>query len=1112
MKIGVFICHCGTNIAGTVNVPQVVEAARKMPMVAYAEDNRYTCSDPGQASIREAIQKHHLDRVVVASCSPRMHETTFRRTVAAAGLNPYLLEMANIREQCSWVHTDKEAATSKAIEIVRMAVAKVRRDEALFPKQVGITKRALVIGAGIAGMQTALDIGGAGYQVVLVEREPSIGGRMAQLDKTFPTLDCSACILTPKMVDVARQPNISLLTYSELESIEGFIGNFKARIRKKARYVDEIKCTGCGECARACPVAMSSEFELALAERKAAYVPFPQAVPNVYTIDKRGYPACRVTCPAGVNAQGYVALISQGKFKEALEVVRRTMPFAAVCGRICTHPCEGECERGKVDQPVAIRSLKRFLADYELKVGREKPTPIATTKEANVAVIGSGPAGLACAYDLTKTGYPVTVFEAAPKAGGLLRYGIPEYRLPESTLDNEISYIEELGVQIRTNAPVKDLGDIFNEGYKAIFLATGAGLSRKMGIPNEDTDGVVHAIDFLRQVNAGVELNLGGRVVVVGGGNAAVDAARVAHRLGAKEVSIVYRRSRAEMPAVATEIDEAEREGVKIHILAAPVRILSKDGQLAGMECIRMELGEPDASGRRRPVPIKGSEFFMAVDNVIIAVGQAVDRTTLPPWLEYTSWGTLVVDPTTLQTNIDGVFAGGDVVSGPADVIAAIAAGKEAAISIQRYLEGMELTEGRAPEIERVKEVPKEGVETQKRKAMPLLDLEKRRSFDEVELGFDEKTAIEEAKRCLNCGGCSECMECVKACEAKAINHEMQDEHIELDIGAIVMATGYHFPALNNYEVYGGGKYPDVISGLQLERLLSSYGPSGGEVVRPSDGTHPKTVVFIGCVGSRDEKTGNGYCSRVCCMYMAKHAIMLREHDPEVKSYIFYPTVRGPGGKMFEDFLVRAQEGAGAIYLRGEINEVYQEDKKIMVCGRDLEKDETVKIPADLVVLAVGMTPSIGTTDTARALNISYDDRHFILEAHPKLRPVETTTDGVFLAGTCLAPFDIPESVAQGGAAAAQVVTLFSHDTLSTEPMVAAVDSMKCVGCLLCADVCPFNAMESQVLRDGRTVAVVNESVCKGCGLCVAACRSQAVGLRGFSPQQVLSEVMALWQ
>ncbi len=368
------------------------------------------------------------------------------------------------------------------------------------------------------------------------------------------------------------------------------------------------------------------------------------------------------------------------------------------------------------------------------------------------------------------------------------------------------------------------------------------------------------------------------------------------------------------------------------------------------------------------------------------------------------------------------------------------------------------------------------------------------------------------AEHCLKLTDKLDCKGCENVCEAEAIEHEMKDKYLELDIGAIIMATGYYTPDPAAYQIYGGGKYPDVITGLQLERLMSSFGPTGGEIVRPSDGTHPKTVVFIGCVGSRDEKTGNGYCSRVCCMYMAKHAIMLKEHDPEVQSYVFYPTVRGPGGKMFEEFLDRAQEEAGAIYLRGEITEVYQEDKKIMVCGRDLEKDEPVKIPADLVVLAVGMIPSIGAQDLARILNISYDERNFILEAHPKLRPVETATDGIFLAGTCLAPFDIPESVAQGGAAAAQVVTLFSHDTLSTEPTVAAVDSIKCVGCLLCADVCPFNAMESQVLRDGRTVAVVNESVCKGCGLCVSACRSQVVGLRGFSPQQVLAEVMALWQ
>ncbi|MFW6118474.1 MAG: FAD-dependent oxidoreductase, partial [Chloroflexota bacterium] len=354
-RIGVFLCHCGSNIAGAVNIPEVAEAARKLPHVVHVEDNKFTCSDPGQASIQKAITEHKLNRVVIGACSPRMHETTFRRTVAGAGLNPYLLVIANIREHCSWVHPDQvEEATAKAIDLVRKAVARVAWQEPLTPKQVGITKRALVIGGGIAGIQASLDVADAGYEVVLVEREPSVGGHMAQLDKTFPTLDCSACILTPKMTMVGQNANIKLMSYSDVEDVSGYIGNFRVKIRNKSRYIDVSKCTGCGECSKVCPVELNSEFDENLGKRKAIYIPFPQAIPNKYTIDKRGYPPCRVACPAGVNAQGYIALISDGKFKEALEVLRRTMPFAGVCGRVCTHPCEQECERGKVDQPIAI--------------------------------------------------------------------------------------------------------------------------------------------------------------------------------------------------------------------------------------------------------------------------------------------------------------------------------------------------------------------------------------------------------------------------------------------------------------------------------------------------------------------------------------------------------------------------------------------------------------------------------------------------------------------------------------------------------------------------------------------------------------------------------------
>jgi NADPH-dependent glutamate synthase beta subunit-like oxidoreductase len=503
---------------------------------------------------------------------------------------------------------------------------------------------------------------------------------------------------------------------------------------------------------------------------------------------------CRTACPAGVNSDIYIDLISQGKFKEALEVHRQTMPFAGVCGRICTHPCELSCERANVDGPVSIRSLKRFMADYELKVGREKAVPVEKTKTDRVAVIGSGPAGLACAYDLVRQGYPVTVFEAAPLAGGLLRYGIPEYRLPKEILDNEISFIEETGVEIKTDTMVKNAWDIFSQGYKAVFIGVGAGTSQKLGIPGEDSKGVIHALDFLNQANSGVKVDLGERVVVIGGGNAAIDAASVArrlgtgvadtgdgyasvdaatmvHRLGAKDVSIIYRRSRAEMPAIRSEVEEAEREGVKLHLLTAPVEILSENGRLTGLRCIKMELGEPDASGRRRPVPIAGSEFDMDVDSVIVAIGQAVDKSALPQELEYTNWETVAINPLTLQTNVDGVFAGGDVVAGPANVIEVIAEGKEAAISIDRYLSGQDLIEGRPPPVKQVAGVATAGVAIMERDVMPVLAPEKRGTFEEVELGFSEKMAIDEASRCFKCGAgmerniyCGLCTECITAC------------------------------------------------------------------------------------------------------------------------------------------------------------------------------------------------------------------------------------------------------------------------------------------------------------------------------------------------------------
>jgi heterodisulfide reductase subunit A len=879
-------------------------------------------------------------------------------------------------------------------------------------------KSVLVVGGGIAGIQASLDLANMGFKVHLVEKSPSIGGRMAQLDKTFPTNDCAMCILAPKMIESNSHPNIELLTYSEVEKVSGEIEKFKVKVKKKASFIDWSKCTGCNECAKVCPVELNSEFNQNIGRRKAIYIPFPQAIPNKYTIDKRGYPPCRFACPAGVNAQGYVALISQGKFKESLEVVRRTMPFAGVLGRVCTHPCELDCERGKFDESISIRALKRFVADYEMKVGREKITPIEKTKKEKVAVIGSGPAGLACAYDLIREGYGVTVFEALAEAGGLLRYGIPEYRLPKEVVDNDISYIQELGVEIKTNSPVKDFGEVFDQGYSAIFVGTGAWVSQKIGIPGEESKGVIHALDFLRMVNSGVEMKLGSRVAVIGGGNAAIDAARASLRLGAKEVTVVYRRSQAEMPAIKTEIEEAEREGIKFHYLAAPIKILSKNGQLSALECIKMELGEPDASGRRRPVPIKGSEFTMDVDNSIIAIGQSVDKEMLPKDLGYTGWGTLEVDPITLQTNIDGVFAGGDIVSGPADVVVAVAAGKEAAISVDRYLRGVSLTEERKITPKRVESVSKEGIQPAARSDMPILKTSERKgSFAEVEQGYDEKTAIEEAKRCLNCGVCSECRECEKVCEPKAIDYQMADKYVELNVGAIIVASGLDLYDISSLTEYGYGKIRNVITAIEFERLTAASGPTMGELRRSSDGRIPENIAFIQCVGSRDFRN-KAYCSSVCCMHATKEAMLAFEHHPGTKSTIFYMDMRAVG-KRFQEYIARAKKEYNVTYVRGRPGriEVNPKNENPVIWYEETISGEVKSFEAELVVLAQAMVPQI-TKELADLLGIELNEDGFVKIPDKLLQPLDTTKPGIFACGYVHSPRDIPDSVTQASGAA----------------------------------------------------------------------------------------------
>ncbi|MBN1366665.1 MAG: FAD-dependent oxidoreductase [Dehalococcoidales bacterium] len=1106
-KIGVYVCHCGTNIGGVVDVAKVVEYAGGLDSVVAAREYKFMCSDQGQGMIKDDIKNLGVNRVVVASCSPQMHEPTFRRAVKDAGLNPYLFEMANIREHASWVTLDHDEATEKAKALISAAVRRVYFQEPLETKEVPVNPNTLVIGGGVAGIQAALEIADSEHQVYLVEKEPSIGGHMIQLDKTFPTLDCSACILTPKMSLIGSHPYIKLMSYSEVAQVSGFIGNFKVKIRQKPRYIDLKECNGCSDCEKVCPVSVPSEYNMNLSMRKAVYRPFAQAVPGAYVIEKLGKSPCSVTCPAGVNAHGYIALISQGKFKEAIEVLRRTMPFAGVCGRVCTHPCETECERGKVDEPIAIRALKRFMADYELKNGREKAEPIAKTKKEKVAIIGSGPAGIACAYDLVKEGYPVTVFESAPETGGMLRYGIPAYRLPKDVLDNEINYIKELGVEVLTNSPIKDINSLFSQGFKAVFMATGAWMSQKMNIPGEDTKGVLHAIDLLKQVNTGNKVDIGNKVAVIGGGNAAVDAARTSLRLGAKEVNVIYRRTRAEMPAIPSEIDEMIHEGVKIIFLATPTELIARNGKLAKVRCIKMELGKVDSSGRRSPVPVPGSEFELDVDTVIMATGQTVDKTSLPGEIGLAKNGTVTADPITFETSVKGIFAGGDVVTGPATVIDAVTAGKEAAISIGRYLHGKNMKEGRPVDRQRMKDIPGKNPVTKKRAAMPALAVPERvKSFKEVESGFDEVMAVEEANRCLNCAVCSECMECVKACERKAVHHEMKEEIVEIDVGNIILSTGYKEFDPSVIPQYGYGRLDNVITSLEFERMVSATGPTGGDILL-KNGKHPDKVAIVHCVGSRDVNH-HEYCSRVCCMYSLKFSHLLREHLPDAEIYEFYIDIRSPG-KNFEEFYNRVLK-EGTIFYRGrpgEITDVAEnadEEGKLIVKFENSLIGERERLPVDMVILSTALEPQKDALDIARMFNISCGSGGFFIERHPKLDPVATMTDGVFVVGCCQGPKDIPDTVAQASAAAARVLALISKGKVETEATTAEIDEDKCSGCRICNALCPYTAIS---FIEDKKVSRINEALCKGCGACVSACPSSAIKHKHYTTEEIMAEI-----
>jgi len=908
----------------------------------------------------------------------------------------------------------------------------------------------LVIGSGIAGMEAALKLGDMGYRVLLAEKEPSVGGKMILLSKVFPTLDCASCISTPKMAAAAHHPNVEAMVYTEVQQVNKTgRGTFQVKIRKKPTFVNPALCTGCRQCETACSVAVPDQFNFDLVARRAAYIAFPQAVPKKAVIERQGTSPCSFACPAGIKAHGYVALTRRGKYAEAFELILETTPLVGSLGRACYAPCEGECTRGRLEGPVSIRKIKRFLADRYYREHPEavvKPSagtsagpaaeppaePAGPAAELSagpppkkVAVVGAGPAGLTCAFHLAKRGYQVKIFEKEPLPGGMLRTAIPAYRLPKDVLDRDIQNVTALGVKIETGAAVEDPAALLGQGFAAVFVAAGTGGTRRMGIEGENLEGVTGALDFLRAANRGEKIPLEGKTVIVaGGGNVAVDAARVARRLGAARVIVQYRRSREEMPAHDWEIAAAEEEGVQFQYLRAPQRFLGENGKLTHVESMKMKLGAPDAGGRRKPEPVPGTAHRIPAGLAILAVGLVPQTASFSPQLALKKDGTIAADPGTLQTSVPGIFAGGDVVTGPATIVSAVAQGRRAAFFIDRYLKGEELQPAdfdyRLPAVDREKVL---GRQQSYRKLPPapareLSPAERTAGFAEVELPLTEEEARSGAGRCLDCGVCAECRQCVAACPAGAVDLAMKEAEEEVEVGAVILATGYRLFPAERKTLYGYGKFKNVITGMQMDRLLAPTRPFN-TILRPSDGKIPDNIAYVLCTGSRDCTVNNPLCSRVCCMYSIKQIQLIMGALPLADVTAYYMDIRA-FGKGYEEFYAQAGE-MGANFVRGRVAEITEtENGNLVLAYEDIEQGRTVRAEHDLVVLSVGLLANGAPAGLFTGEGPALDEFRWVKEAAEDLHPGKTSVEGVFVAGTASGAKDIPDTILHAGAAAAQ--------------------------------------------------------------------------------------------
>ncbi len=878
---------------------------------------------------------------------------------------------------------------------------------------------ALVVGSGIGGMESALKLGDMGYKVLVVERQGSVGGRMILLSKVFPTLDCASCISTPKMGATIHHPNVTVLTYAEVDGITRDNGGFRAKIRQKPRFVDIVACTGCRMCEMVCNVAVPDEFNSDLVSRRAAYIAFPQAVPKKAVIDRAGTSPCVAACPAGIKPHGYIALIRSGQYEKAFELVCEATPLVGSLGRACYAPCEEECTRSNLEGALSIRRLKRFIADAHYAKERSA-VGLPPPNGKKVAVVGSGPAGLTAAWHLARKGYEATILEAASQAGGMMRLALPPYRLPNEVVDEDVANVTDVGVKILTDTRVEDLEALKAEGYDAVLLAIGTHQATRLRVPGEDLPGVMRAADFLKAAKLGEELDVKDkRVVVIGGGNVAIDVARTALRHSAQSVQMLSLESLQEMPAHPQEVEEARAEGVTFKN-SCGVRSFGGEETVRSVDLMRC-VSVYDDKGRFSPKYADGTAGSLACDVVIVAAGMRPDSGAFG--LAVNSSGTIQVDEGTLQSSVPHVFAAGDVVLGPSMITSAAGQGRRAAHMMDRWLQGQEFDvaefEAVLPTVEKERVLARQSAYT---RIEPLVPREMGKlapgEFYPDEQTMTEEEALTSASRCLDCGVCSECQQCVKICPPQCIHLDMLGSEMEAEVGTVIVATGYTLFPADLKPQYGYGKYKNVITGMQMDRLLAPTRPYNA-VLRPGDGKVPDSIAYILCTGSRDETVDNPLCSRICCMYSIKQNQLIMGALPLADVTVYYMDIRAVG-KGYNEFYEQAK-AMGANFVKGRVASIAEKDDgNLILRYEDIENGTLSEAEHDLVVLAVGVRPN----DDVRTLfpdgDLQLDDYAYVEEPEEDLNPAATNIPGVFVAGSASGVKDIPDSILHAGAAVAQ--------------------------------------------------------------------------------------------